>query len=88
MKRERSFTRQRPPHPDTRHGALAYLREASSLDLRPTNIRSVTADPAVEGVWEVMLSDTQVIVYLQGFKDPWGKVRVESDFEECVLVND
>jgi hypothetical protein len=73
---------------DTRAGVLQYLRDDSSLDLRPTNIRSVSIDNQVEGVWEVMLSDCQVIVYLAGYKDPWGRTRTENDFEVCELVED
>lgn len=75
-------------YPDTRAGAVQYLRDDSSLDMRQTNIRSVRPDPQVDGVWEVMLSDRQVIVYLAGYKEPFGRTRTENDFEECELVKE
>lgn len=75
-------------YPDTRAGAIQYLRDESSLDLRPTNIRSVSPDQQVEGVWEVMLSDTQVIVYLAGYRDVWNRTRTENDFETANLTDE
>lgn len=77
----------RPRYRDTSDGVLSYLRHDSNLDLRKENIRSITPDPSVEGVWEVMLSDTQVIVYLAGYKDPWGEIRKTDDFETAELTH-
>lgn len=77
----------RPKYPDTRLGVLKYLREASSHDLRASNIRSIRPDPQVDGVWEVMLPNYQIIVYLAGYREPSGRIRRFDDFEDCELTD-
>ena len=68
---------------DTAEGAIEYLRDESSLDLDGATAQP---DPYIQGVWKVTLRDrTYAIVYLAGYKDPFGKVRAHNDFEvsEC-----
>jgi hypothetical protein len=71
----------RKQYPDTSAGALAYLGEDSTLDLEGATARP---DPAVEGVWEVTMpaeNGRRAIVYLAGFRTPWGEARLWNDFE-------
>lgn len=72
-------------YPDTLAGAVACLREESTLVLadEPTG----QPDPQVEGVWLVNLDEdandgnNAAIVYLGGYADPWGNLREDNDFE-------
>lgn len=74
-------------YPDTPAGAKAYLLKASML--REEDLSFCVPDPSVEGVWKFNLSDigqkrylaTAAIVYLMGYRDPWGEVRSYGDFE-------
>lgn len=85
--------KQLPPHKrqyeDQARGALQYLRDESDLDLDGATARP---DPAVEGVWLVTLAeptvegDTHAVVYLRGYRDPWGQERDSNDFETGRLV--
>jgi hypothetical protein len=74
----------KPNYPDTAKGAVAYLRADSTLDL--TNAKA-QPDPSVEGVWKITTpNDVSVefaIVYLCGYRDPFGNVRELDDFECC-----
>lgn len=64
---------------DSEHGAIQYLRDDAALDLDGATARP---DPSVEGVWEVTLRDgRRAIVYLAGYRDPWGRERQWNDFE-------
>lgn len=66
-------------YPDTRAGALGALAWMSNLKLRGAR---AFPDPVVEGVWGVDLKDgRRAIVYLAGYKDPWGTRRTHNDFE-------
>ena len=66
-------------YPDTPDGAIACLKELSILDL---DHASAVPDPVVDGVWLVKLANgVKVIVYLAGYKDPFGKIRQIDDFE-------
>lgn len=66
-------------YPDTKEGVLEYLKTDSSLDLEDA---TVVPDSAVEGVWAVDLPDgSRTIVYLAGYKNPFGEVRELNDFE-------
>lgn len=74
-------------YPDSRAGVVEYMqygydkRFLKKLDLPTCKIH---ADPSVEGVWAVdsMASGFRCIIYLAGYKDPWGKIRDHNDNEE------
>jgi hypothetical protein len=76
-------------YPDSKAGVIAFLNDpkevqqrfTKSLDLPTCNIH---ADPSVVGVWAVdsMKIGVRVIIYLGGYKDPFGKIREGNDFEE------
>lgn len=74
-------------YPDTKDGVLQYMQYGYSksflkkLDLPTCKIHS---DPQVEGVWAVdsMASGFRCIIYLAGYRDPWGKKRERNDNEE------
>jgi hypothetical protein len=82
MKRKRPQPTVEPNYPDTAKGAIAYLASDSTHDM--TKAEAI-ADPQVEGVWKVMLpNDTEweyAIVYLQGYREPLGRLRDCDDFE-------
>ena len=66
-------------YPDTAAGALACLRDDSRLKLAGA---TAEPDPAVKGVWRVTTAGgLRAIVYLAGYRDPFGDVRVTNDFE-------
>lgn len=69
-------------HPDTKQGAIDYLREESTLDLSG-DIHG-KPDSSVEGVWMLWNHEKSwtAIVYLAGYKDPFGHIRESNDFEE------
>src|ERR1035437_8691429 len=68
-------------YPDSKAGVIAFLNDpkevqqrfTKSLDLPTCNIH---ADPSVVGVWAVdsMKIGVRVIIYLGGYKDPFGKI--------------
>jgi hypothetical protein len=75
--------------PSSKVGILKFMNDpkqvkasfAKSLDLPNCDIH---ADPQVDGVWAVdsFKTGSRIIVYLGGYKDPWGQVRPFNDFEE------
>jgi hypothetical protein len=66
-------------YPDTAAGAIAFLKDESTLDLKGAKGK---ADPSVAGVWQITTNSGQrTIVYLAGYKDPFGKLRSYNDFE-------
>lgn len=73
--------------PNTKQGVLQYMQYGydksflKKLDLPTCNIHS---DPQVEGVWAVdsMASGFRCVIYLAGYRDPWGKKREHNDNEE------
>jgi len=66
-------------YPDTAGGAIACLQSDSTLDVKEATARP---DPSVEGVWEVRCPNgDRAIVYLAGYKDPFGQIRSRNDFE-------
>ena len=68
--------------PDTGEGAIACLQEESVLELLAGDPEVTTKpDPSVEGVWLVSNKNWKAIVYLGGYKDPFGKIREDNDFE-------
>ena len=78
---------------DTKEGVLNCLREESTIELPDDNNEIVVEpDPCVEGVWKVNLDpnwndgDDTVIVYLSGFKDPFGDIREFNDWETGTSV--
>lgn len=74
--------------PDTAEGAKAALM--SMAIYKDKDLGGVIADPWVEGVWKVMhtakatkkYGTTASIVYLAGYKNPWGEIRQDNDFED------
>jgi hypothetical protein len=67
-------------YPDTMAGALEFLKDESTFDLRG----AVGKMDSVEGVWLITMPLTHeaAIVYLAGYKDPFGKIREHNDFEK------
>jgi hypothetical protein len=75
--------------PSSKAGILKFMNDpkqvkasfAKSLDLPNCDIH---ADPQVDGVWAVdsFKTGSRIIVYLGGYKDPFGHVRPFNDFEE------
>ncbi len=68
-------------YPDSAEGAIACLTELSTYKTKGATVRP---DPSVQGVWQVTMPAEQgrrAIVYLAGYRDPWGKVRPNNDFE-------
>jgi hypothetical protein len=67
-------------YPDTREGAIEYLRDESTLDLSG----EITAkpDPSVQGVWRIVTQDHMyATVYLAGYRESFGNIREHNDFE-------
>lgn len=60
--------------------ALNYLSEGINLENA-----SAIPDPQVEGVWKVFTPNFECdwIVYLKGYKEPFGNIREHNDFEDC-----
>lgn len=77
-------------YPDSRGGVLMMLKENTTFPI--TGDERAEADPAVDGVWLVHLTqplpedDTVVVAYLAGYRDPWGRIREHNDFESGRLV--
>lgn len=74
-------------YPDTADGFLAMLNADSMLTLRRADCRVIEADPQVAGVWRLELLKPQhgvveVIGYLAGYPDPFGRTRTDNDFEK------
>jgi hypothetical protein len=74
-------------YPDTTDGVISFANDfygknfVRLLDL-PTC--KFIPDPSVEGVWAIdsIASGYRCIVYLAGYKDPWGQIRPQNDAEE------
>jgi hypothetical protein len=72
--------------PDTEKGAMDYLKAECREE---TNFKDakVICDPYVNGVWKIHLphekEDNTFIIYLKGYKNPWGQERDMNDWE-CV----
>lgn len=78
--------------PDTAQGAVDYLKSDSQPGfLRELGIgkpyTKIRQDPSVEGVWAIdnYRDGIRVVVYLGGYKDPWGKTREYGDFESGTI---
>lgn len=76
--------------PDTKEGVLSCLREESTLIIPSNDLEiEVEADPYVPGVWKVFLDPQPkeecefAVVYLAGYRDPWGDKREFNDWELC-----
>lgn len=69
--------------PDTEEGALACLR-AQVDDFDFTDC-SVFPDPAVYGVWKVVLPKMphNMIVFMKGHPEPFGGIRQENECFDC-----
>lgn len=70
-------------HPDTAAGARECLNSLVDAAVRQQFAAAVyKADPSVEGVWAADLPDgTRAIIYLCGYKTPFGSPREHNDFE-------
>ncbi len=69
-------------YPDTSAGAIHYLRDDSTLS--HLDSASAKPDPSVRGVWMVVSDKApwrRAIVYLAGYRDPFGTIRDHNDFE-------
>lgn len=71
-------------YPDTEQGAFEFLAKESTHD--PKTFLKAIPDPAIEGVWEVTRKDVgngiASIIYMAGYKDPFGNIRKYNDFED------
>jgi len=70
-------------YPDSVAGVKSYLKDdAAKYLVNQLDTAKFTADPSVEGVWAVDFKDgTRAIVYLAGYRDPFGNIRDHNDFE-------
>lgn len=75
-----------PIYTDSAKGAIEMLGTDSSWDVSKAKAQ---ADPEVEGVWLVTnifdkhdRNKGRAIVYLAGYKDPYGRIRAYNDFED------
>lgn len=77
-----------PVYPNSAEGAKQALKELSVYTT--ADLTTATQDPSVEGVWKVNHSAAAIakygtdfsIVYLAGYKGPWGDKRTFNDFED------
>lgn len=73
-------------YPDSSTGAIQSLKEQSDFN---TEGATAIPDPSVEGVWMVTMPKEKnsegkalrAIVYLAGYKEPFGSIRKHNDFE-------
>jgi len=66
-------------YPDTREGAFRFLTDCFLEPIkRPIQI---IVDPQVDGVWKAENEDFIAIVYLKGYKTPFGNIREYNDLE-------
>lgn len=74
-------------YPDTKDGVIQFMNDPNEVNrglVKKLNLPecNIHPDPSVEGVWAIDSPDgTRVIVYLGGYKDPWGQIRPYNDFE-------
>lgn len=70
-------------HSDTAAGARECFSSLADAATRQQFAAAVyKADPSVEGVWAADLLDgTRAIIYLCGYKTPFGALRERNDFE-------
>lgn len=67
---------------DTPEGVRDMLKAESALDPAHIDAARYTPDPHVEGVWLAEFGNgSWAIAYLGGYRDPFGKVREDNDFE-------
>ena len=67
---------------DTPEGVRDMLKAESTLDPAHIDAARYTPDPQVEGVWLAEFwNGAWAIVYLGGYRDPFGQVREDNDFE-------
>ncbi len=84
MKLLRELSEAEKQYDDNARGAIQALGDMSVWDVSKAKAKP---DPQVDGVWMVtnILQDGtggRAIVYLAGYKDPYGDVRRENDFED------
>lgn len=70
---------------DTKSGCIEFIKKESLLKI--TKNSNFYPDPSVEGVWKITnlkcsWGVTTAIIYMAGYKNPWGKIRNDNDFEE------
>lgn len=79
---------------DTSHGAVNCLLSMANANIKLDNIKAAYPDPQVEGVWEILFKkplrdgSTKAIVYMAGYREPYGNIRVENDFETGTEYDD
>jgi hypothetical protein len=67
---------------DTPEGVRDMLKAESALDPAHIDAARYTPDPHVEGVWLAEFGNgSWAMAYLGGYRDPFGKVREDNDFE-------
>lgn len=67
-------------YPDTELGVIEFVQEFfdPSINLKQPKIEP---DPEIQGVWKVETDSYRAIVYLKGYKEPFGNIREYNDFE-------
>jgi hypothetical protein len=69
--------------PDTAQGAKAALAMMTDMVSKELDQFLFFPDPSVDGVWGAdNPNGTRIIIYLAGYKTPFGKSRKHNDFEE------
>jgi hypothetical protein len=69
-------------YPDTSEGAKQALADMSVFSYN--QMSGAYPDPMVAGVWKVYIENnscTFAIVYLAGYPNPFGTIRLTNDFE-------
>lgn len=67
-------------HPNTPTGVKAMLSDIFDYDLTDA---VYYRDPEVESVWKVVLkSGINVIAYMAGYPDAWGRIQERNDAED------
>lgn len=62
-------------------GVALFIKQQTTIT---SDISRIKADPLVEGVWRTDHENgDSFVVYLAGYKDPFGNVRPFNDFESC-----
>ena len=85
MKLLRELFEAEKQYDDNARGAIQALGDMSVWDVSKAKAKP---DPQVDGVWMVTNilqkggTGGRAIVYLAGYKDPYGDVRKENDFED------
>jgi len=78
--------------PDSKQGIISFLKDPKEVQQSFTkkidlDTCKIFPDPSVAGVWGVdsMKTGNRIVIYLGGYKDPFGDLRNHNDFETGVI---